>query len=107
MWGKVSEFTTVMGRQAFVVTPKDIPEDAVEFMVQDYFDIASGLLIRAEVANFYMWTSDNETATAELHMTSVLSSQTVLDTLFPVIDHPPDLTFEKGTPGQSRRYLFY
>ena len=100
MWGNVSEFTNVMGRQTLVVSHEEIPEDAVVYMIKYYFDVSSGLLLRAEVASYYIRVSNNITTTLEFQIISVLRSQTVLDTFFPAIDHPPDLTYEEGTPGQ-------
>lgn len=83
----------MMGRRAFVATREDIPEDAMEYMDKVTYDVASGLLLGWELV--YV-TSD-----LDWRITGGLSSQTVLDTTTPIIDHPNDITFEEGSAGQK------
>lgn len=93
LWGSVSDFTTVIGRRALVISWEDIPEDVIEFKHNRYFDLVSGLLLSQD----YVYMS----STQELRYTKTLQSQTVLDTTAPTIDSPPDLTFEEGPTGRT------
>jgi len=92
MWGIASDFATILGRRAIVVTAKDIPAGTMEFVDKSYYDVTSGLLLEQE---YVYVTSD-----VEHRETRTLTSQTVLDMIAPTIDNPNDLTFEEGSAGQ-------
>lgn len=93
MWRTVTNFTTMMGRRAFVATREDIPEDSMEYMDKVTYDVASGLLLG--------WDLVYRTSDLDWRITGGLNSQTVLDTTTPMIDHPNDITFEEGAAGQK------
>lgn len=92
MGGIVSDFTTILGRRAIVVTAEDIPTGTMEFVDKSYYDVTSGLLLKQE----YVYVTSN----IEHRETRSLTSQTVLDMTTPTIDNPSDLTFDEGATDQ-------
>lgn len=91
-WGTVSDFTTIADRNSLLITDDEIPEEAIEYKLNHYFDVVSGLQLGRE------WTYVS--STIEQQHTRTLISQTVLDTIAPIINQPNDLAFEAGTPDQ-------
>ncbi|MFQ5821110.1 MAG: hypothetical protein ACE5I5_14050 [Candidatus Heimdallarchaeota archaeon] len=92
LWGSVSEYINLTNRNTLIIIDEDIPDDAVEYEYKRYYDVLTGLQLGRE------WTY--VTTTLENRHTRTLISQTVLDTIAPVIDLPNDLTFEAGTSDQ-------
>lgn len=85
----VTEYTTIIGRRALVLTP----ETPFAYSNKRYFDVVSGLYLGEE---YIVITEDYEK-----QYIVTIKSQTVLDTDPPTINSPSNLEFEEGASNQQ------